>query len=42
MTVVREAKKAGALFGGRTAKPQELEDPEMDRRSFCKRVMKEP
>lgn len=29
MTVVRNTRKAGALYGGRTAKPLDLESPEV-------------
>jgi len=41
MAVVRKARVAGALFGGRTAKPTKLEDPEVSRADRCKGVGKE-
>lgn len=36
MTVVRNTRKAGALYEGRTAKPLDLESPEVRPFTLCK------
>jgi len=38
MAVVRDARKAGALYGGRRAKPLDLESPEVHRIDLRKGV----